>query len=193
MTDFFALLQLPVTFDLDVATLEQHYRAQQQQFHPDRFATHAVEQQRWSMEQATQLNEAWQTLREPLARAVYLLQRMGYQPVSAEQGRGDQDAAFLMQVMEWREALAEIDPATAAALPQLVALRQQMEREMEQVFAHLAALFKAVCGADQTDRSQLEPMARLIDQQRYRRRFLAEIDQIEEQVVERIESDQHGG
>ncbi|MBF0160097.1 MAG: Fe-S protein assembly co-chaperone HscB [Magnetococcales bacterium] len=185
MTDFFALLQLPVAFDLDPAVLDQHYHAQQQQFHPDRFATHSVEEQRRSMQRATQLNEAWQTLRDPLTRAAYLLQQTGYQPASAQQGRGDQESAFLMQVMEWREALAEIDSTTAAALPQLAALRQQMEQELEQGVADLSALFGTV-GAE-------EPMARLIDQQRYRRRFLAEIDQIEEQLVERIELEQHGG
>ncbi|MBF0124211.1 MAG: Fe-S protein assembly co-chaperone HscB [Magnetococcales bacterium] len=180
-SNFFAQFDLPVAFAIDVGVLEQRYRAQQQHWHPDRFATASATEQEHSLQQTTLVNEAWQTLRDPLSRATYLLQWIGYQPTPEESG--DHDTDFLMQVMAEREALEEIDVTAGSALSQLEALRQQMEQEIAHAFSEIAALFAGIQEFNPADRQRWQRVSQLIDQQRYRQRFLEQVDQIEEQQL----------
>ncbi|HEY4999965.1 MAG TPA: Fe-S protein assembly co-chaperone HscB [Usitatibacter sp.] len=101
----FELLGLPVGFALDPARLEHGYRALQSQVHPDRFAVATEAERRVAMQWATRTNEAYRTLRDPLERARYLLQLRGYD--TEEESNTSMPADFLMQQMEWREAVVE--------------------------------------------------------------------------------------
>jgi molecular chaperone HscB len=73
--------------------------------HPDRFAHAGDAERRLSMQWATHANEAYQTLKKPLARARYLLHLAGHD-VEAENNTA-MPADFLMEQMEWREAVME--------------------------------------------------------------------------------------
>lgn len=103
--DFFSLFQLPRTFSLDAGELDSRYREVQGQVHPDRFTQAGDAERRLSMQWATQANEAYQTLKNPLERAKYLL-RLAGQDVLAESNTA-MPTDFLMEQMEWREAVAE--------------------------------------------------------------------------------------
>ena len=81
--DHFALFDLPVRFALDDGELEQAYRRVQAQVHPDRFASAGAAERRVAMQWAARANEAFRTLRSPVARAAYLCERHG-QPIEAE-------------------------------------------------------------------------------------------------------------
>ena len=69
----FDLFHLPAQFALDASALDHAYRTVQAQVHPDRFAAAGDAQKRIAMQWATRTNEAYQTLRDPLKRATYLL------------------------------------------------------------------------------------------------------------------------
>ncbi|HXS51719.1 MAG TPA: Fe-S protein assembly co-chaperone HscB [Usitatibacter sp.] len=101
----FELLGLPAAFALDGARLEQRYRELQSRVHPDRFAASSEAERRVAMQWATRANEAYRTLRDPLARARYLLSLKGYD--TGEESNTAMPPDFLMQQMEWREAAAE--------------------------------------------------------------------------------------
>ena len=73
----FELFGLPVSFQLDMTQLEQAYRQLQSQVHPDKHAHLGETEKRLALQWATQANHAYQTLRQPLARARYLLQLNG--------------------------------------------------------------------------------------------------------------------
>lgn len=103
--DFFALFALPKAFRIDLATLDMRYRDIQAQVHPDRFAHAGEAERRVSMQWATRANEAYQTLKRPLERAKYLLTLAGHD-VQAESNTA-MPADFLMEQMEWREAVME--------------------------------------------------------------------------------------
>ena len=60
-------------FDLDVKTLEGEYKSLQKQLHPDKFAQRPPEEQKLSAEQASVVNVAYDTLTEPLSRALYIV------------------------------------------------------------------------------------------------------------------------
>lgn len=103
--DFFSLFELPRAFRLDLGELDARYREVQAQVHPDRFAHAGEAERRLSMQWATRANEAYQTLKKPLERAKYLLHLAGHD-VQAESNTA-MPADFLIEQMEWREAVAE--------------------------------------------------------------------------------------
>jgi molecular chaperone HscB len=72
--DFFALFGLPTGFPIDMDRLEQAYLDIQGRVHPDRFAHLPDLDKRLSMQWATHANEAFRTLKSPLARGQYLLE-----------------------------------------------------------------------------------------------------------------------
>ena len=114
----FDLLGIPVAFRLEAPELERRYRELQSRVHPDRFAAGTDTERRLAMQWATRANEAYRTLRDPVDRARYLLQLKGYD--TDEESNTSMPADFLMQQMEWREAVADArggrDPKALQAL-----------------------------------------------------------------------------
>ena len=109
----FDLLGLPVAYAMDAARLEGRYRDLQSQVHPDRFAAASEAERRVAMQWATRANEAYRTLRDPVDRARYLLSLKGFE--TDEESNTSMPADFLMQQMEWREAVVEAGVARDAA------------------------------------------------------------------------------
>lgn len=103
--DFFQLFELPPRFAIDNATLDQRYRDLQSQVHPDKFSHLSESEQRLSMQWSMRINEGYQTLRRPLARGRYLLALQGVD--TQEETNTAMPLDFLMQQMEWREALQD--------------------------------------------------------------------------------------
>lgn len=131
--DHFALFDLPPRFALDLAALEQAYRRVQGHVHPDRFAAAGAAEQRVAMQWAALANEAFRTLRSPLARAAYLCEQHGH-PIEAESNTA-MPASFLMQQMQWREALDEARGGDRAAAQ---ALAREVEERRDGVLARVA-------------------------------------------------------
>ncbi|MFC7408133.1 Fe-S protein assembly co-chaperone HscB [Hydrogenophaga atypica] len=127
----FVLFGLPERFEQDRATLDQRWKDLQRQVHPDRFAADAATAQRVAMQWSVRINEAYQRLKNPLKRAAYLCELRGA-PIQAENNTA-MPSAFLMQQMEWREAL---DEATSAA--DLQALKAQTQSSARELTAQLA-------------------------------------------------------
>ena len=124
--DDFTLFGLPERHALDRADLDARWRRLQAEVHPDRFAGDGAAAQRIAMQWAVRVNEAYQRLKDPLKRAAYLCERRGA-PIQAENNTA-MPAAFLMQQMQWREALEEA--AGAAEVESLQAEVTATEREM---------------------------------------------------------------
>jgi len=103
--DDFELFGMARRFALDRAALDARWRALQAEVHPDRFAADGAAAQRVAVQWAVRVNEAYQRLKDPLKRAAYLCELAG-QPIDAENNTA-MPGAFLMQQMEWREALDE--------------------------------------------------------------------------------------
>lgn len=109
MKNHFDLFHLPQRFEIDLAALDRAYHEVQNQAHPDRFAAASGAEKRVAMQWATRANEAYQTLKKPLARAKYLCELNGVD-LQVESNTA-MPPAFLMQQMEWREALEEAHAA----------------------------------------------------------------------------------
>jgi len=111
-TDHFTRLGLAPSFDIDDDKLEKQYLGFQRVLHPDRFAGKPAKERAIAEAQAVALNEAYETLDDPLKRATYLLRLKG---VISEAGADKtvNDPALLMEALEKREALAEAESADA--------------------------------------------------------------------------------
>lgn len=107
--DDFTLLGLPRSFALDRATLDAQWKALQAKVHPDRFAAEGGAAQRVAMQWAVRVNEAYQRLKDPLKRAAYLCE-LARVPVQSESNTA-MPPDFLIQQMEWREALEDAGSA----------------------------------------------------------------------------------
>lgn len=109
-TDF-ELFAVPATFAQDRAALDLRWKELQREAHPDRFAAQGGAAQRVAMQWSVRINEAYQRLKDPLRRAAYLCELNG-SPVDAENNTA-MPADFLVQQMEWREALDDVQDAAA--------------------------------------------------------------------------------
>jgi molecular chaperone HscB len=105
LKNHFELLGLPLSYAVDPVRLETGYRALQSQVHPDRYASAPEAERRVAMQWAARANEAYRTLRDPVDRARYVLSLKGFD--TGEESNTAMPADFLMQQMEWREAVAE--------------------------------------------------------------------------------------
>lgn len=135
LPDHFALFGLEPRFELDLAALETAYKRVQAQVHPDRFAAGTAAERRIAMQWAAQANEALQTLRSPTRRAAYLCESHGVN--LQRESNTAMPAEFLMQQLEWREALEEASrggqPERLAALAREAdAARAELLNELRQ-------------------------------------------------------------
>jgi len=123
----FELFDLPVQFAQDRAQLDTRWKDLQREAHPDKFASQGTAAQRVAMQWSVRINEAYQRLKDPMRRAAYLCD-LGGAPIQAENNTA-MPAAFLMQQMEWREAMDDANDVAA-----LEALFDEVQQ------AHTAAL-----------------------------------------------------
>ena len=135
----FELFGLPVDFTVDAERLGERYRELQRSVHPDRFASGSDQERRLSMQRAAQINEAYRALKDPLARARYLLELNGV--AMDDQNNTVMDPEFLMEQMELREALGDVrgrdNPMveTARLIGTIKHKMTALTRELEGLFA----------------------------------------------------------
>ena len=129
----FALFALPERFRQDRAALDVRWKELQREAHPDRHAAQGAAAQRVAMQWSVRINEAYQRLKDPLKRAAYLCEQRGA-PINAESNTA-MPTAFLMQQIQWREALDE-----AATEGELDALATELSAARAQVLAGIERL-----------------------------------------------------
>lgn len=137
--DHFALFELEPDFALDLDALQRSYRELQARYHPDRHAAGDARQQREALQAATQINEAYQTLRDPRLRAAYLLTlaNVGF---DAERDTLN-DPEFLLRQLELREeqeAAEQADDPLAALDGLQRRLRLERDAVIERFVLHYA-------------------------------------------------------
>ena len=101
----FELFGLAQKFAQDLVALDTRWKALQREAHPDKFSAQGAAAQRVAMQWSVRINEAYQRLKNPLQRAAYLCELQGA-PIQAHSNTA-MAPAFLMQQIEWREALDE--------------------------------------------------------------------------------------
>ena len=117
--DYFAFLGVPRRLDLDLAALEQKFRALSRQFHPDFFYNATPAERRASLERSSYLNDAYRTLKQPIARIGYLLEIEGFTATTANPSDVSKQVppALLEEVFALNEELDEVRELRASGAP----------------------------------------------------------------------------
>ena len=132
----FELFGLPQRFAQDRAAIDSRWKELQREAHPDKFAAQGAAAQRVAMQWSVRINEAYQRLKDPQRRAAYLCELNGA-PIQAENNTA-MPADFLMQQIEWREALD--DASTIEDLNDLLQKSASMLAVVLQKCEHLLDL-----------------------------------------------------
>lgn len=174
-TDPFALLGIPPGFAVDIAALDSAYRERSRLTHPDRFASAPAAERVAALSQARALNDAYQTLRKPVARAVCLLAQAGVTIGDHERV----DLAFLSDILEERERLAEA--RVAGRYDEVQVLAEAMRARRQATAAQLAPGFEraevALAAGDREGRTRaLADVKQSLILLRYLDRYLEECD-----------------
>jgi molecular chaperone HscB len=142
--DDFTLFGLKPQFAQDRSAIDARWKELQREAHPDKFAAQGEAAQRIAMQWSVRINEAYQRLKDPLKRAVYLCEMAGA-PVDAHSNTA-MPPQFLMQQMEWREALDDAQDASGIEhlLDQVQVSRKQLLQQCETALDQLHDAVAAV-------------------------------------------------
>ncbi len=132
--DYFSLFGLAPRYRFDPERLESAYRALQREIHPDRHAAGDEAQRRLALQSSARVNEAYRALKDPVARAQYLLSLRGIDALAETDTVLPAD--FLERELERREAVA--DAQAGGDAPRLNALLREVRMDGAGVEARLA-------------------------------------------------------
>jgi molecular chaperone HscB len=164
--DPFAVLGLDARYDLDPAVIERAFFEKTRALHPDQHATAPAAERVAVLARSRALNDAYQIVKRPVARAEQLLERAGVTIGDNEQ----LDPEFLMEILELREELAEA--RVANRLADVARLERAMKDRRDAAVARLAPMFAA---------ADLVGIKRTLIVLRYLDRYLEECSQVLEQ------------
>ena len=129
--DYFELFQLTRAFEVSLNELKGTYLDMQKAVHPDRFASASPAEQRQAAQWTSHINTAFETLKHPLSRAVYLLKLEGVELEHNPRLPGE----FLMSQIELREALDDV----GEDLDALDSFRDGVKQQMNDLYLACAA------------------------------------------------------
>ena len=136
--DFFAFFGLPRKVTIDLADLELRFHSLSWKLHPDNFVRASEDERQLSLDRSSQLNDAYRTLRDPVARVEYLLGLAGMR----KEGQKKQQAPpeLLEEVFELNESLDELREARASggSAEQMAGLRAKLEAAQHKFESSLA-------------------------------------------------------
>jgi len=197
---YFTQFELPQHLHIDLPTLEKAFYAQSRRLHPDRFAAKPQAEQDAALAASSRLNDAYRTLRDPIARTEYLLALEGIQ--LEEQSRAATDAAkaagtekkqvappdlleeafeLNMQLEEMRMAkkMGEDDPQTRRDLEQAQQHFTAMLSESQQQLEALWSKWDAAMDADDTTAkdSAKQALVALLNRRSYIRNLVRDVNE----------------
>ncbi len=158
--DYFSYLGVPRKLNLDIADLEQKFRSLSRHFHPDYFYNATPSERRASLERSSYLNDAYRTLRQPIARIGYLLELEGLGTTTPGHASNEVPPALLEEVFALNEELDSVRELRNAGAPadewrgRLERARKPIETKREEHETHLqelSAKWDALLDADAND------------------------------------------
>ena len=173
--NYFELFGLPVGYIIDKNQLAERYRELQRVVHPDRFANATEQERRLSMQGAVRINEAYQTLKDPIERARYMLSLNGIE-MDAQQ-ETTRDSAFLMEQLELREELeaSRGKPDPYAAVADLMA---EINRRISNMVGQMAVRFETPTP------EQLEAAREILRKMQFLQKFRHDAETLEAELDE---------
>jgi molecular chaperone HscB len=198
---YFAMFSLPRKLTIDTIALERDFYKLSRQLHPDLYARKGAEEQAWSLRQSSLLNDAYRTLKDPVARTAYLLKLEGVRvedentevretdtrDLQARQNRVPADLLeevfeLNMQLEEMRANLkmGEDDPTLRGDLERAQVQFKEMLAVVDEDLGRAWASWDAALDADDAaaKSKQKDAMVALLDRRSYLRNLLREVEAV---------------
>jgi len=173
--NYFEIFGIENKFAIDLDKLTERYQAIQKSVHPDKFAHASAQEQALAVKKSTLVNDAFQTLKNPLKRAEYMLTIRGVDMPNEQASFND--SSFLMRQMELREMLAEVkyaDDIDAA----IFEVSQILEVEFEQLFREMQIQLKE--NTEQSNKAACDNLRKL----KFYQKLHVELDRLEDLLFE---------
>lgn len=168
--DFFTLFQCEQQFEVDPNHLSNRYRELQKIAHPDRFASGNDQEKRFAAQMTSRINQAYDTLKHPLKRAIYLLEQSD---IDIEHNP-TLDPMFLMEQIELREEMEDIGEAGEDGLPRLDEFRAKAKAVLAELEAEFVSAYPA----------SLDEAEQAVYKMQFIHKLLHEAKQLEEKILD---------
>lgn len=172
MNNPFALFDLPVVFQVDSALLNERYLALQKSLHPDNFSAASAQEQRLAIQKSAEINDALRILKDPIARADSIIALNTGEQENPEE-KSNKDIGFLMQQMEWRETLENIE--NRKDTDELTAFAQEINQIRHAILSELSTAL---------DAQQWDIARAITDKLRFIKKLQTEIERVEETLLD---------
>ena len=172
MNNPFALFDLPVAFQVDSALLNERYLALQKSLHPDNFSAASAQEQRLAMQKSAEINDALRILKDPITRADSIIAINTGETENPEE-KSNNDIDFLMQQMEWRETLENIE--NRQDTDELTAFAQEINQIRHAILSELSTAL---------DAQQWDIARAITDKLRFIKKLQTEIERVEETLLD---------
>ena len=172
MNNPFALFDLPVVFQVDSALLNERYLALQKSLHPDNFSAASAQEQRLAIQKSAEINDALRILKDPITRADSIIALNTGKTENPEE-KSNNDIDFLMQQMEWRETLENIE--NRKDTDELTAFAQEINQIRHAILSELSTAL---------DAQQWNIARAITDKLRFIKKLQTEIERVEETLLD---------
>src|SRR5580704_15283305 len=157
---FYDAFDLEPSLTLDAEDLKKRFYERSRQWHPDKFSRASSAEQEKALEMTAVLNDAFRTLRDPVARAEYYLKEKGFE-LSKEA-----PPELLEEVFELNMALEELKEGDESAKPQLIEARERFVAMRDSIDQSLTAT------------TDLEQIRSLLNRRRYIRNLIRDVENV---------------
>ena len=172
MNNPFALFDLPVVFQVDSALLNERYLALQKSLHPDNFSAASAQEQRLAIQKSAEINDALRILKDPITRADSIIAINTGETENPEE-KSNNDIDFLMQQMEWRETLENIE--NRQGTDELTAFAKEINQIRHAILSELSTAL---------DAQQWDIARAITDKLRFIKKLQTEIERVEETLLD---------
>lgn len=202
--DYFTFFGLPPKLNVNVPALEKDFYELSRKLHPDLNARAGSQEQEWSLEQSSLLNDAYRTLRDPIKRTQYLLKLEGVEleeqsKIATEQARASGEVKkqivppdLLEEVFELNMQLEELrmnqktgddDPSLSAEIAKhktaLEAKHDSLLQELQSFWKEWDQLVDRGSSASQTERKQtIDKMVDVLNRRNYIRNLVRDVNAV---------------
>jgi len=162
-SDYFAIFGIDKRLALDLEDLQRRFYANSREWHPDRHARAGAEQMAYAEAASATLNDAWRVLRDPVARAEYVLKQEGFD-ISEQRGK-DVPPELLEEVFDLNIALEEARDGDSSAKSEVGKSLERFELLLKDIDSERDAIFSAYDAAP--GREMLNRLRALLNRRKY--------------------------
>jgi molecular chaperone HscB len=166
--EFYQSLGLSPALSLDPEDLKRRFYERSRQWHPDRFSRAGAQEQQRALDMTSVLNDAFRTLRDPIARAEYFLKQSGMELAK------DAPPELLEEVFELNMALEELHGGDDSARGPLAEAQERFAGMRAEIDHALAERFEKYDAT--SDTAVLEEIRRALNRRRYISNLVREVE-----------------